>query len=202
MKKLNENGRSMIEMLGVLAIIGVLSVGGFSLINKMQISHEKNQVIDELGDLASRVRTVIRDYDSSSTGATKVNQYIRNAKAFPDMFLNNDSGGNNAFNGSGDVTFNVYYIGKDTATYAVEAADITEEMCIEIVTTNWGNSGTSGLVAVAVKSSGNASIETKTASATLAKPGDSTYPAPMSITNAVTACDKVESSKSVYLIYR
>lgn len=201
MKKLNENGRSMIEMLGVLAIIGVLSVGGFSLINKMQVSHEKNQVIDELGNLASRVRTVIRDYDGS-TGVTKVNQYIRNAKAFPDVFLNNDAGGSNAFNGSGDVTFNVYYLGKDTATYAVEAADISEEMCMEIVTTNWGNSGTSGLVALAVKASGNAGIETKTASATLAKPGDKTYPAPMSITNAVTACNGVESSKSVYLIYR
>ena len=28
MKKANESGRSMVEMLGVLAIIGVLSVGG------------------------------------------------------------------------------------------------------------------------------------------------------------------------------
>ena len=28
--KINESGRSMIEMLGVLAIIGVLSVGGIA----------------------------------------------------------------------------------------------------------------------------------------------------------------------------
>ena len=30
MKHINENGRSMVEMLGVLAIIGVLSVGGIA----------------------------------------------------------------------------------------------------------------------------------------------------------------------------
>ena len=29
-KNINESGRSMIEMLGVLAIIGVLSVGGIA----------------------------------------------------------------------------------------------------------------------------------------------------------------------------
>ena len=31
--KINEQGRSMIEMLGVLAIIGVLSVGVFNMVN-------------------------------------------------------------------------------------------------------------------------------------------------------------------------
>ena len=30
LKKVNEFGRSMIEMLGVLAVIGVLSVGGIA----------------------------------------------------------------------------------------------------------------------------------------------------------------------------
>ena len=30
MKKVNESGRSMVEMLGVLAIIGVLSIGGIA----------------------------------------------------------------------------------------------------------------------------------------------------------------------------
>jgi len=202
MKRMNENGRSMIEMLGVLAIIGILSVGGFSLVTKMQDTHEKNQVIDQLGDLSARVRNVIRDYDTSSTSVVKINEYIRKTKALPDAFLNGDAGGSAEFSGSGDVVFNVYYIGKDTASYAIEAANITEEICLELVTTNWGNSGTSGLVAVAVGTSGDAGINTTNASAKVAKPGNSTYPAPMPILNATTACEGVEGKSSVYLIFR
>ena len=41
MKKSSENGRSMIEMLGVLAIVGVLSIGG---IIEYKRAMEKNQV--------------------------------------------------------------------------------------------------------------------------------------------------------------
>ena len=71
--KTNEDGRSMIEMLGVLAIIGVLSVGGFSLVNKMHNSYEANQVIETAGELASRARTMAREYeeDENSKKAPK-----------------------------------------------------------------------------------------------------------------------------------
>ena len=42
---INENGRSMIEMLGVLAIIGVLSVGGIAGFSKAMESYKTNQSI-------------------------------------------------------------------------------------------------------------------------------------------------------------
>jgi len=47
MKKLNsQSGRSMVEMLGVLAIIGVLSVGGIAGYSLSMRRHRANQVID------------------------------------------------------------------------------------------------------------------------------------------------------------
>lgn len=46
MKKINEYGRSMIEMLGVLAIIGVLSVGGISGYSKAMYKLKMNKTID------------------------------------------------------------------------------------------------------------------------------------------------------------
>ena len=42
-----EAGRSMIEMLGVLAIIGVLSVGGIAGYSKAMEMYKMNKVIDE-----------------------------------------------------------------------------------------------------------------------------------------------------------
>ena len=42
----NENGRSMVEMLGVLAIIGVLSVGGIAGYTTAMRSHKANEIVN------------------------------------------------------------------------------------------------------------------------------------------------------------
>ena len=52
-----ENGRSMIEMLGVLAIIGVLSVGGLSGYTMAMNRHRANQIADYASRLAMEVQT-------------------------------------------------------------------------------------------------------------------------------------------------
>ena len=44
--KIKENGRSMVEMLGVLAIIGVLSAGAMAGYSKAMFRHRVNQTID------------------------------------------------------------------------------------------------------------------------------------------------------------
>ena len=46
MKELNESGRSMVEMLGVLAIIGVLSVGGIAGYTQAMRKYRANNLID------------------------------------------------------------------------------------------------------------------------------------------------------------
>ena len=59
MKKLNsQSGRSMVEMLGVLAIIGVLSVGGIAGYSLSMRRHRANQVVD----LASKYALVAYNY--------------------------------------------------------------------------------------------------------------------------------------------
>ena len=45
-KKKNESGRSMVEMLGVLAIIGVLSIGGIAGYTLSMRRYRANQVLD------------------------------------------------------------------------------------------------------------------------------------------------------------
>ena len=44
--KKHESGRSMVEMLGVLAIIGVLSVGGIAGYSLSMRRHRANQIVD------------------------------------------------------------------------------------------------------------------------------------------------------------
>ena len=54
-KKKQESGRSMVEMLGVLAIIGVLSIGGIAGYTLSIRRHRANQVIDTVNKYASLV---------------------------------------------------------------------------------------------------------------------------------------------------
>ncbi len=202
MMKTNEQGRSMIEMLGVLAIIGVLSVGGFSLVNKMHNSYEVNQVIDITGELASRTRTVVRNYDDSddeddSKKNTSMETFLRKAKAIPDIFLDADD-----FE-FGDVKFTVQYLGDQIVTFAVKAENLTEEMCMEMVTTNWGGPGSSGFLGMSIGSSFDdvsKAIDGNTGgSDTVAIVGSKTNPAPMGIGAATANC---EDGASVVLSFR
>ena len=56
--KNNESGRSMIEMLGVLAIIGVLSVGGIAGYSKAMTKFKTNKVSDQVSTIVTNLRTL------------------------------------------------------------------------------------------------------------------------------------------------
>lgn len=56
--RVNEQGRSMIEMLGVLAIVGVLSVGGIAGYSKAMAKFKTNKVIDQINTISTNVRTL------------------------------------------------------------------------------------------------------------------------------------------------
>ena len=60
----NETGRSMVEMLGVLSIIGVLSVGGISAYSKAVEKHKANEALHK----ASLMATTVSAYAMSNDG--------------------------------------------------------------------------------------------------------------------------------------
>ncbi len=53
----NENGRSMVEMLGVLAIIGVLSIGGIAGYTMAMNKYKANEVIAKVSQCAILARS-------------------------------------------------------------------------------------------------------------------------------------------------
>ena len=77
----NQNGRSMIEMLGVLAIIGVLSVGGIAGYSKAMTKYRINKSIEQITLIAGNVRTFFapqRSYKDLN------NTILKKAKLVPD----------------------------------------------------------------------------------------------------------------------
>ena len=74
-----ENGRSMIEMLGVLAIIGVLSVGGLSGYTMAMNRHRANQILDYV----SRAAVLAQTHGTGSTAISGANCTSYNGNETP-----------------------------------------------------------------------------------------------------------------------
>ena len=64
MRKNCENGRSMVEMLGVLAIIGVLSVGGIVGYSKAMHKHKMNKTINQISHLIVGITSFYANQDN------------------------------------------------------------------------------------------------------------------------------------------
>ena len=74
MKRTNESGRSMVEMLGVLAIIGVLSIGGIRGYSLAMNRYRANEAIDAAAKYAVMVYANAQTYAATHT-ATEETQY-------------------------------------------------------------------------------------------------------------------------------
>ena len=73
--KVNEIGRSMVEMLGVLAIIGVLSVAGIGTYQYALTAYQAGKIQDVLGKAKTLAQT-----DSRASHALEVNRFIKSFK--------------------------------------------------------------------------------------------------------------------------
>ncbi len=69
MKRTNESGRSMVEMLGVLAIIGVLSIGGIAGYSMAMNRYRANEALD----MANKFAVVV--YSSYQTASAMGNAW-------------------------------------------------------------------------------------------------------------------------------
>ena len=160
-----QSGRSMIEMLGVLAIIGVLSVGGIAGYSKAMQRYRVNKAIEEITLIAGNIRTFFKGnyeniyceggyceeagcygYDASSGGEIFNGcPILKKAKIFPDEMLTLDSTGKkitavtNAF-GYWVETYPANIDGKPNKSVELDYYIGTNvEACIELLTHDWNN---------------------------------------------------------------
>ena len=219
--RVNESGRSMIEMLGVLAIIGVLSVGGIAGYSKAMNKFKTNKVADNVSMIVANVKTLYAQqntYDGLNNG-TAVSMGV-----IPDelgtVYANSNAKLTNAFNGPVFIKQSDSTSGNDGKAFIIEFNNLSREACITLATNDWGSGFSSGLIALqamgtsasASSSStgmkntlnavyiGNAGSAASGASTTadggsaIATPGGSTLSVPMSVVQAAQACGCIKGN--------
>ncbi len=141
----NQNGRSMIEMLGVLAIIGVLSVGGIAGYSKAMTKYRINKTIEQITLIAGNIRAFFapqKNYDGLNSENNDGRKIIQKAKLVPDEMWNEDKTA--LVNAFGDM-FYVNATGKSThdsyGAFYIQLKGIPEEACIDILSHDWQASG-------------------------------------------------------------
>ena len=77
----DESGRSMIEMLGVLAIMGVITVGAIGMISTAMRTQKRSTVNDDVIQMVAGVRQLLGEYDDYS--------HINNATIFGAIGMSN-----------------------------------------------------------------------------------------------------------------
>ena len=197
-----ENGRSMLEMLGVLAVIGVITIGGFGMINKMNDQRKANQIMDYAGSLANKARVLVRDYTRTST-VYAFTKYLYSGKAYPSDLTYDTY----KFYGKNDESYVLYAptIGSKmrVSLYVLGVFNLSETVCMELATKNWGSPATNGFVGLSISSKYDITYndatyykqvdaylynKAKRDDTSLSIVGNTTYPAPMPAATAATYC--------------
>lgn len=150
--KINESGRSMIEMLGVLAIIGVLSIGGIAGYSKAMTKHKTNKTIDQVTQIVSSTRALFYGHKSYKALDDSTADLIKKAHLFPDELGNGTN--SNPFGGSVTLKSAQKNSGDSkNKAFSLTFTGIPDEACIDISTQDWGRGPRSGLVNIKINNS-------------------------------------------------
>ncbi|MDY4885900.1 MAG: hypothetical protein SO141_06615 [Alphaproteobacteria bacterium] len=84
-------GRSMVEMLGVLAIIGVLSVGAIAGYSKAMMKYKLNKQTEQLSTVINAVARNIHSFDNIKQDTLLNNLFIKMGELPTEMIKTNDT---------------------------------------------------------------------------------------------------------------
>jgi len=143
--KNNENGRSMVEMLGVLAIIGVLSAGGLAGYSKAMFKHKLNSTMEQITMLVTNIRTAYGQQGNYKglTAAKAVSLGIVPPVMGTSTLTNPFKGG------VGISAARATKTSEDTA-FTVTYSGLPKEACIALATADFGSGAGSGFIGVVV----------------------------------------------------
>ena len=149
--KSEQSGRSMVEMLGVLAIIGVLSVGGIAGYSKAMAKFKLSKAMDQISTIVANVRTL---YSSQPNYRGLTTEVAIRTGAIPTEMLNGESTTTatkiyNAFGGTVFVENSITT--RADQSFAIIFAGLGKEACVVLVTADWGRESGSGFVAAGAR---------------------------------------------------
>ena len=168
-KHTDEAGRSMVEMLGVLAIIGVLSVGGISGYSKAMAKYKLTKAQDQITMLLMNIRTAYATspsysgLDEKSAGDYNLapNEMVVKDAEGKTTKLQNTFGGEVKIGTLGDNSSNTYFY--------IQLQSLGKEACRTLLSSDWGADGLVGIWAAAsatTSGSGNTCSDKNGATAT------------------------------------
>ncbi len=140
-RQTNPIGRSMIEMLGVLAIIGVLSVGGIAGYSKAMMKFKINKTIEQMSMILANTR-ILYSSQGNYSGLYGSGTYIEGIKPIigeTDEFLSPFGGYNWLETGS-----------SHNDMFHLTFSALPKEACMELATLNWGTEQSSGIVGLGI----------------------------------------------------
>ena len=209
-------GRSMVEMIGVLAVIGVLSIGTVVLLTSAIEKHRVNSVINQITEVVTNTHNMFgqhdgRDYSSLDFNVKKMSDASYNnrkiadkLKLFPDKIRLD--GYKNAFDGDIQYFADGRFKDNDGKAFVFELYSIPQDACIALVTKDW--SANLGLVAMKVKGSADGySIQTGALAGkckTQFKQGVGVFCAenfPIKVEQAVKVCDNTKNNNISWKFY-
>lgn len=142
--KINEIGRSMVEMLGVLAIIGVLTVGGIAGYSQAMAKHKLNRSIEQIFSIITNVRL----YYATKGGYSGLNnsEAIKLSIIPADMLPKGDKTEADGIRSVFGEPVNVKAVEGNEGHFSIEFQNIGGVTCISLMSSDWG---TDGLVSIA-----------------------------------------------------
>ena len=198
MKKLfksEQSGRSMVEMLGVLAIIGVLSVGGIAGYSKAMAKYKLTKTIDQISMLTANIRTAFAS-SSSYEGLDTTNARAWGL-ASSDMY---DSGTGliNPFLGKVEVVA-AQGNGIENMGFAVQYTMLPREACVNLATADWGVAGFTGIT-VTAPGEGETDVDAIEANSDAQQKPDDAATAKIKFATAAALC-KSETANAVAIYF-
>lgn len=141
-EKNEQSGRSMVEMLGVLAIIGVLSVGGIAGYSKAMAKFKLTKAQDQLAMMVMNTRTAFATsagYINLTTSmAISYKLVSTEMKAAADSLMN-------AFGGSTLIQAIKSGSGTDNGAFKIVFNGLGKDACTSLASSDWGTDGLLGI---------------------------------------------------------
>ncbi|MBQ8481994.1 MAG: hypothetical protein IJ532_05620 [Alphaproteobacteria bacterium] len=136
----------MIEMLGVLAIIGVLSVGGLIGYSKAMERYRVNKTIEQISYIVQNTRNLFRaqpnmygamsfEYKPMSDSDNANRKLADKAKIFPSELVKNNY--KNLFGGKIYFYADIRFSQNDGKAFIIDFKVLPQETCIELATRDW-----------------------------------------------------------------
>ncbi len=133
-----ESGRSMVEMLGVLAIVGVLSVGGIAGYSQAMSKFKVTKAMDQVQTIITNIRTLY--------ASQRIYTSLSAAQALSMGILTEESYDSTSKKGLNPFGGNIYFGVADSGrTFSVTYTGLTGEACVKMATADWGADQSSGL---------------------------------------------------------